>query len=184
MAPGYFGRAGSFDDRNGCVQIPDDPSLRPTTQLTLAAWIFPTTLDPASNGIVGKRTNYMVDSSYTMFLWNDGGADFYLWADIGTDRFHGQWTFATNRWYHVAVVFDGGLPAGQRVHLYVDGAVDGEFTESAEVVPQSPSPLYLGCLPLAGPAQEFAGEIDEVAIWTRALGADEILQLYLSPSPL
>ena len=184
---GHFGRAGAFDDSNGCVRAPDDPSLRPTTQLTLAAWIFPTAFSPASNGIVGKRTDFIINSSYSMFLWNDGGATYHLYADIGNDRFFGGQAFSANVWYHVALVFDGSLPASQRVRLYVDGSQDGEFTDDATTVPAFQTPLHVGCMPSGTPspvAQEFIGKIDEVAIWTRALGAAEILRLAQATLPL
>jgi hypothetical protein len=177
---GYFGGAGLFDNRNGCVEVADGPSLRPTSQLTLSAWIYPTALDPGSNGVIAKRIDYMNSSSYTMFLWAADGLTYQLWADIGADRFHGNQAFVVNDWYHVAVVFDGSLPTSQRVRLYVNGALDGELSDTAGTIPNFPSPLYVGCLPLSGPAQEFAGKVDEVAVWTRALGSDEILQLYLA----
>jgi hypothetical protein len=183
-AAGYFAGAGDFDGTKGCVQVADDPSLRATTQFTLAAWIFPTALDPGSNGIIAKRTDYTLNSSYTMFLWTADSASYELWADVGPDRFHGDVAFNTNRWYHVAVVFDGSLPVNQRVRLYVNGAKDGEFAKDATAVPAFESPLYVGCLPLSGPAQEFAGTIDEVAVWTRALGPDEIHSLYTATAPL
>jgi len=181
---GYFAGAGVFDSANGCVQVPDDPSLRPKTQFTLAAWIFPTALDPGSNGILAKRDSYMDNNAYTMFLWSEDSVTYQLWADVGVERFHGNFAFSTNRWYQVAVVFDGSLPIGQRVRLYVDGILDGEFASQATTVPEFDSPLYVGCLPLSGPAQEFAGKIDEAALWTRALSADEVLTLYAGTGPL
>ena len=82
------------------------------------------------------------------------------------------------------MVFDGSLPLGQRVRLYVNGTPDGEFALAATTVLEFESPLYVGCLPLSGPAQEFAGKIDEAALWTRALSADEVLTLYAGTGPL
>jgi Concanavalin A-like lectin/glucanases superfamily len=183
---GYFQGAGAFDDRNGCVQVADDPTLDATTQITMAAWIFPTALDPDSNGILTKRTDYLTNSSYAMFL--DNGSDpngvFHLYADIGMHRFNGKRIIDTNVWYHVAVVFDGDLPVDQRVTLYVDGAPDGQFPEPASAIPVFQAPLYVGGMALPGPAQAFAGRLDEVAIWTRAFSADEINQLFQSTTPL
>jgi hypothetical protein len=187
VAAGHYGYAGMFADSNGCVAVADDPSLRATTRLTMAAWIFPTGFNSASNGILGKRADYVSDSSYTMFLWDNGDTSFHLYADIGNDRFNGSQGIAANSWYHVAVVFDGSLPASQRVRLYVNGSMDGEFNEDATSVPVFQTPLHVGCMPAGTPpisAQEFIGKIDEVAIWTRALGAAEILRLAQSTTPL
>jgi hypothetical protein len=122
-----------------------------------------------------------------MFLWNNGGATYNLYADIGNDRFTGGQALSANAWYHVAVVFDSSLPAGQRVRLYVNGSPDGEFTEDAVAVPAFQTPLHVGCMPAGASspvAQEFIGKLDEVAIWTRALGAAEILQLAQATTPL
>jgi hypothetical protein len=184
---GRYGRAGQFVDSNGCVEVPDDSSLRATTQLTVAAWIFPTGFNPASNGILGKRADYVSNSSYTLFVWNNGDTNYHLYADIGNDRFNGTQSFSVNTWYHVAMVFDGSLPAAQRVRLYFNGALDGEFNEAATSVPVFQTQLHVGCMPAGTPpisAQEFIGKVDEVAIWTRALGAQEILRLAQSATPL
>lgn len=186
-AGGRYKGAGQFVDSGGCVVVSDDSSLQATTQLTVAAWIFPTGFNPASNGIVGKRADYVSDSSYTLFVWNNLDTNYHLYADIGNDRFNGSQTFTANSWYHVALVFDGTLPMAQRVRLYVNGLLDGEFSESATTVPVFPTPVHVGCMPAGTPptaGQEFIGKLDEVAIWTRALGAAEINRLALSVTPL
>jgi len=183
----YGGRAGMFIDSGGCVEVSDDSSLHATTQLTVAAWIFPTGFNPLSNGIVGKRADYLSDSSYTLFVWNNLDVNYHLYADIGNDRFNGSQTLNANFWYHVALVFDGTLPAAQRVRLYVNGSLDGEFNETATSVPVFQTPVHVGCMPAGTPpsaGQEFIGKLDEVAIWTRALGAAELMQLALSTTPL
>lgn len=150
----------------------------------MAAWIFPTAFNPTSNGIIAKRTDFETASTYTMFLWNNGAADYQLFADIGQDRFRGNQVISTNLWYHVAVVFNGSLPANQRVRLFVNGTLVGEFAEATDTFPLEQSSVHVGCLPVSGPAQEFSGKIDEVAIWTRALGSAEILRLFQATAPL
>jgi hypothetical protein len=186
-AGGRYKGAGIFVDSGGCVEVADDSSLQATTQLTVAAWIFPTGFNPASNGIVGKRADFVSDSSYTLFVWNNLDVNYHLYADIGNDRFNGSQTFNANFWYHVALVFDGTLPAAQRVRLYVNGSLDGEFNETATSVPVFQTPVHVGCMPAGTPpsaGQEFIGKVDEVAIWTRALGAAELMRLALSTMPL
>lgn len=184
---GRYKGAGIFVDSGGCVEVADDASLDATSKLTVAAWIFPTGLSPASNGIVGKRADYLANSSYTLFVWNNMDVAYHLYADIGTDRFNGSQPFVTNSWYHVAVVFDGTLPETQRVRLYVNGLLDGEFDESATSLPVFATPVHVGCMPAGTPpyaGQEFVGKLDEVAIWTRALSAAEIMSIASSTTPL
>jgi hypothetical protein len=186
-AGGRYKGAGVFVDSGGCVEVSDDPSLHATTQWTVAAWIFPTGFNPASNGIVGKRADYLSNSSYTLFVWNDLDVNYHLYADIGNGRFHGSQTFMANSWYHVALVFDGTLSASQRVRLYVSGSLDGEFSEATISLPVFQTPMHVGCMPAGTPpsaGQEFIGKLDDVAIWTRALGAAEIMRLAQSTTPL
>ena len=150
--------------------------------------LFATGFNPNSNGILGKRADYLSDSSYDVVrVWNDFDINYHLYADIGNDRFNGSQSFTTNTWYHVALVFDGSLAAAQRVRLYVNGVLDGEFNESATSVPVFQTPVHVGCMPAGTPpvsAQEFIGKVDDVAVWTRALGAQEIMRLAQSLTPL
>ncbi len=151
----------------------DAPGLRPTSALTLATWIYPTTGDGTPRGIIAKRRGYQDNASFAMSLWTENR----LYVDIDTLRTSSTMVFAENRWYHVAVVFDQTL--GQMA-VYVNGQLDKTQAAGA-VIPQYTSPVDVGCLPLLdAPAQYFVGKIDEVAIWTRALSAAEIAQVYSS----
>jgi hypothetical protein len=82
---------------------------------------------------------------------------------------------AANQFQHVALTYDKGSGTGT---IYLNGAVVvqqnlGVFT------PQMTYNLYLGRRPLtSGTAWAFSGKIDEVAIYNRALSADEIQEIY------
>ncbi len=178
---GKFGRAGSFGSA-GCVEIPDVPELRPTTQLTVSAWVLPNDLGPAPHGIIAKRIDYTVASAYALFFNSDG----HLTADVSTEdnRFEAPTVFASGRWYHLAMVYDGGLPASNRVTLYVDGNPAAVGTENSPSIISFTSPLWVGCLPLTEPAQGLSGLLDEVAVWHRALGPTEIATLARADAPI
>lgn len=180
---GKFGRAAKLDGTGGVV-VPDAASLDATATLSIAAWIYPTSINPNSSGIVSKRTGFGSETAYTLFLWHDQVAGFHLYTDInGEDnRFFSNATFDSNRWYHVAVVFDGSLPAGERSVLYVDGKADYAGGESATQIGNSPASLIIGDLP--GGGDRFAGYIDEVAVWQRALSATEVAALHAAKAPL
>jgi hypothetical protein len=176
---GKFGRAGLFDG-NGFVTIRDAASLHPSSALTLAAWINPTTFDGRSQGIIAKRTEYLKNTAFQLSLWTSNA----LTVDIqGEDnRFHSNMEFTSEQWYHVAVVFDGSLPAAERVRVYVDGVLDVVAKEdSLSIDPYAPD-VVIGYL--NGGGGGFVGRIDEVAIWTRALSAANIQALYRATDPL
>lgn len=181
-ADGKFGRGGLFDGK-GSVTIPDSSSLHASTVLTLAAWIYPTALvatdTVTAQGIISKRAGYDDNSAFSMFL--SGGK---LYVDIQTEnnRFASNATFTNNQWYHVAVVFDGSLPAASRVSVYINGVLDITANEDSAAIAPYTSNLVIGLLPNGG--ENFIGRIDEVGMWTRALSAAEIASLYTTNANL
>jgi hypothetical protein len=87
-------------------------------------------------------------------------------------------------WYHLGLVYDGSLAAAERVRIYVNGTVVAIASENATAITPFDSPLWVGCLPLTVPDQSFAGVLDEVAIWHRALTPTEISTLAQATTPI
>ena len=85
----------------------------------------------------------------------------------------GDTDIPTQSWNHVALVRDG-----RAVTVYLNGETKAEFSDSAEVI--SP-PSALGQIFVGGRNDGFApfeGRIDEVALFDRALSAEQIARLY------
>jgi hypothetical protein len=180
VAGGVRGRAGSFSG-GGCVEIPNAASLHATTGLTMSAWIFPTQLDGGinnANGVISKRTDTDDQSEYNLSVWT--GDHVYVDLDGKNDRFNGNATIALKRWTQLTVVYDGTQLTDQRVHLYVNGLLDVAKRETSASLTAFSSTLSIGCMPApaAGTQQNFIGQIDEVAIWNRALSSDELMRWY------
>jgi len=176
---GKFGRGGLFDG-SGWAIVADSPSLRPTSAMTMSAWIYPTNIGSGYPGIIAKRVSYGIDEAYDMYI--DPNGRIYVDVQSLDDRFPTNTVFQNNLWYHVAVVFDGTLPADQRVHVYVNGVLDTTASESSTTIQPYTSDLYIGTLPNGG--NSFVGTIDEVAIWTRALSETEIVGLASATGPM
>jgi hypothetical protein len=68
---------------------------------------------------------------------------------------------------------------GTTVTYYLNGVSDGGFTPTNSP-PNTNYPLKIGTIDDRTGAYDFNGKIDEVAIWNRALSADEIRALYLT----
>ncbi len=83
-----------------------------------------------------------------------------------------------NKWTHVVLTFD--QPSGQAV-IYVNGAPTAAMSLGI-FTPQTPLPLYLGIRPPNSldyfGAPPFAGLIDEVTLYNRALDATEVSALF------
>ena len=95
-------------------------------------------------------------------------------VDIGGERNAiGTASLPVNAWSHLATTFDGGV-----VRLYVNGALVGSLPFSGSMAAST------GALRLGGNgvwAEWFAGLIDEVRVYNRALGASEIQQDMQTP---
>jgi hypothetical protein len=78
-----------------------------------------------------------------------------------------------DRWVHLALVYDG-----MRARLHLDGRVIAEAAHEIGFAPEV-SPLTIGGRPGGGvPAIDtFAGRLDEIAVYDRALSAAEVQAL-------
>jgi hypothetical protein len=81
----------------------------------------------------------------------------------------------TNAWHHLAAVVDAGT---NQVTLYVDGAAMDQQDKVSDIVPGDTT-LYFGRWNSDG--RFLSGDLDDVAIWERALAADEIVALSREP---
>ena len=161
---GRFGAALSFDGVNDYVTIADSASLDLTTRMTLEAWVYPT----ASSGwrtVVLKEIPG--ELSYAIYS-RDDAARASGWGYIGASPVSTASTSSVtlNAWTHLAVTYDGAA-----LRLYRNGALESTRAISGSLVTSS-NPLRIGGNLIWG--EYFAGRIDEVRIYNRALTQAEI----------
>src|SRR5438876_8972537 len=160
---GRVGNALVFNGASARVTVPDAASLQLTRGMTLEAWVFPTATPTNWQAIVDKNVDgyYLMASSDQGDRPSAGGT----WVG-GNQNTYGPSVVEVNTWTHLAATFDG-----ETVRLYVNGA---EVASQAQTTPLATT---TGTLQIGGdsyPNEFFAGRIDEVRIYNRALSAAEI----------
>ena len=157
---------------NGAAQyisIADSPSLR-VTNLTIECWVNLTAL-PSVQHFLAKTWGTGGDNSYV--FWMEGGN---LRAYIGGGpSFNYAWNPTLGRWYHVAYTFSD---TANTHALYVDGVAVAAQANSA-TIPYDTHPVFIGADHLNNaPYAYLNGQIDEVALYNRALSAAELKAIY------
>lgn len=159
---GKFGSALLFNGTNTMVSVNDSASLDITTALTLEAWVKPTSL-----GNPGGWKDIIFKSADIYFLMavSPQAQAPQLGGMFGS--LYGTSALPLNTWTHLAGTYDGAT-----LRLYVNG------TQVASVAQTGGIPASTGALSIGGDSlnsqQFFAGVIDEVRIYNRALNATEI----------
>lgn len=82
---------------------------------------------------------------------------------------------STSTWYHVVATYNGS-----NLNLYVDGSSDATPVAKTGTINTNDTTLGIGAYITGGLQIPFAGQIDEVAIFNRALSSTEVTALYNS----
>jgi hypothetical protein len=166
---GRFGSALSFDGVNDWVTVNDANDLDFTTGMTLEAWVYPTTSGSGSwrNVVIKERAGGEV---YNLYANADTNAPvvYVVAAATPTQPFEarGVTSFPLNTWTHVAATYDGTT-----LRLFVNGS------QVATRAVANPLLTSTGVLRFGGNGvwgEFFAGRIDEIRLYNRALSAAEI----------
>ncbi len=162
MPSGKFGGALSFNGTNARVTVPDSASLDLTNAMTLEAWVSPTVAPSGWRAIIDKDVDryYLMAGTSSQNRPGVGGT-------FGTtnQNVFGTATLAVNTWTHLAATYDRAT-----IRLFVNGVQVSTAAQTA-AVSTSNAVLTIGA-DFYG--EYFAGLIDEVRIYNRALSAAEI----------
>lgn len=171
---GFHG--GEANNREAYVSVPDSAMFTPATTLTAAAWIKADKVaQNAYAAILAKRYDLAVDpyNSYIIDTTASGNSpEFCVSTGVsGSQTCVASGTLTTS-WTHVAGTYDGA-----RIRLFVNGRLVSSAVMTGSIGYTS-LPLTIGDNQDNGSNQSFEGIIDDVRIYDRALGEDEIRRLY------
>jgi hypothetical protein len=129
------------------------------------------------------RPNWTPPAAYNPALFADrnGGSDWSIHMDawqnaIGnwnSDRFQEMAIPIGTGWHHYVIVFDAGL-----VSMYWDGKPVGTFPQQINIV--SGLTTQIGSSSPTTTTEGWIGDVDEVAFYSAALGADAIWNHFLA----
>jgi Concanavalin A-like lectin/glucanases superfamily len=170
---GKISGGGNFNGTDGYVSTVSGTGFAAGAPFSIAAWVnlaagggaFPMIFDTSLSG-----------SSSVLFagvnIGSNSSAGFNMYINgIQTSN---NTVFTKGVWHHVVGTYDG-----VNMKVYVDGAHMSSTAGSTPAI--SGSNLYIGN-GTAYANSMWKGQIDEVAVWNRALSAGEIATLYNSGS--
>jgi len=173
LAKGVRGKAAVLDGKSHLV-VANGHRL-PLTRFTVAAWIKPTSVE-GRQGIVAKRTSHAA-APFVLSLW-DGRLSFEATEADGRTwsfNFKSPPLLKPGAWQHVAAVVE----EGKGVVLYLGGKPVARNAHAAKLV-QNDLDLWIGKEAWGGRPEDsqipghFAGGIDDVKLWSRALSEAEL----------
>ena len=162
---GKYGNALSFNGTNAFVSVADSNSLDLTTGMTLEGWVKPNAATGFRTLVVKEQPGNLVYGLYANSDSNRPQSQVTLGGPPAR-LLDGTTTVPTGTWTHLAATYDGTT---QR--LYVNGAQVSSSAVAGTILTSS-SPLKIGGNAIWG--EWFNGLIDEVRVYNRALGVDEI----------
>lgn len=163
--PGFLSNAVTLGGpSNNWIEVPYQASLTPTEELTLTGWV-----KPFGQGIlIGNWDS--VGQVYGNYRLQFGPDQIELWfspagnGSYQTLHFNPNWT--TNEWHHLAVCY-----GADNLAMFVDGELRDSRTVTGPLAPV-PNPILIGF-----PGLPEASLVDDVRLYNRALGTNEIVSL-------
>lgn len=167
---GRFGKAVSLAGRDECVKIGHYARLKPRRQITISAWIRPTASTDSWREIYRKE-----DGNARQLLALGRTGDIRgVWFGLGIGGSYTEHGAPTSledlkdgKWHFIAATYDGSFK-----RIYVDGREIGSDAVSGPIDKAGSRPAYIGSCD--GRNEFFAGGIDDVRVYSRALSAREI----------
>lgn len=166
---GKHGGALSFNGSSSYVDLGNPSALQFTGSMTVSAWVYPTAHPGDDGQIVAKS--------------DGGGWQFKTSPDTGVRTFgfavtggsglvqrYSQSVYSLYKWYHVAGVYNA---SAKTLDIYVNGVLDNGVLNGSVPSAQVNSSVNVNIGRRTG-GYLFAGLIDEVRIYNRALTAAQV----------
>jgi hypothetical protein len=162
---GKYNSAGSFDQFDDYIVIPNSEILEGFNQMTVSVWILPQS--SSWGGIVGDW-NTAGDAGGWLLMQNNDAIVFYILSGA-TEKTAQFDHLKINNWNHIIGVYDG-----TNIKLFVDGALKDTEPQTGNAN-DADNQVWIGNY---FNNNVFYGLIDEVKIWNYALTAEQVRTEY------
>ena len=185
---GKFGKARYFNGQTDYITVPDNPSLRNFSQLTLEAWVYPSGFDLGcwdnNESIIQKGKGDEINA-YSLKLWRNSDSWCASANSFREIYFNGNFQgisvstrlFNPNQWYYVVFIYDDSY-----AKLYVNGVLEAISSYSPNFITTTIDSLYINRHTWGGGYSSSQGRmqglIDEIRISNIARSAEEIALNY------
>ena len=181
---GKFGQALEMrGEYRESIEIMNSPELNPN-QFSISFWMQSTKIEPY--GHVVSHSNRAQTSGWQFDVFSSSGSNsggqsgsevatlrFGVFNSNGTLFSPAEIEIPTEKFTLITGTFDGS-----KVRLYVDGLLVGEREFEGEYSADPGLPLRIGSAAYCSSCNRWSGIIDEIRMYDRTLGEDEIKQLF------
>lgn len=170
FAVGKVGQGFTFDGADDQLTIPDNSNQNGGTNLTIEAWINPSSL-PHGGTILQKRTSgnvggYVLEPTQPSGGSALNGLQFVIMIGGVYSTLNPANVLNSNVWQHVSATYDGAF-----MRIYVNG-VEVANKPQTGVIDNVAAPIVVGRN--FANSIGFPGKIDEISVYNRALTTTEI----------
>ena len=170
-ATGVWNGGLDFDGSNDYVDIDDDNVLDFTSSMSVGAWIN-SDEGAGEQAIVSKWFNSGSNAkAYDFRILDSGKVRLNLDIDGTTEKCGTTTTVSSDVWYHVVATYDG-----TNIKMYLNGDLENTCSVSGSIS-STDAPLIIG-MEDGVTGAEFDGTIDAVGLWSDALTADEVEDIF------
>jgi hypothetical protein len=182
-ADGKVGRAFSM---GAPLAVGDNVSLRMSNSLTVEAWVFPTALSGATPRTIVSKFDYPftfplgTQSGYYLGTTNNGSLIFMVSPNGGVRTNASIVTtqkLPANQWSFVVASYDGSA-----LRIYINAVLAASTNYSSGIFPGTATLGIGAVVGASGSAWPFAGLLDEISLYNRALSEAEIQAIFNADS--
>lgn len=151
------------------IAVANSPGVNLTSDFTLEGWLNPSSISGVDRGIFAKGPSLGASLRYAVKMNTTGRITI---STNGVLRLTATTPLVVNTWTHVSCTYTS---ATNTFAIYLNGALNTSAAVVSAAPPSNTDSLYIG---IAGSGNFFAGQMDDIRVWARALPVTEIAQLF------